>query len=578
MSQTTLLKSIAKALITMTVMLASSGSHADELKVKPISAALASETNYLQSSLEAEFYYQNGLYSEAFTRFLTLFRTYPDEALAEKVFMTGFFAGEYKALSDVLDELNFSDDMTADYQYPLIALHTFTGDLKQAENMLSTEIGDTPENIDLVMRKLFPVLETEWHNPKVLTFLKRVVEKTDHARMRELYANVAMLHGKVDVINALSDDILAERPNNATWLNSYAQFLLVYVDEDAAKKVWETALTDFPNSTEIRIDAARFYLQTRNFERALSIVEKLPDDDTRLGIKRMIQASALLKKGDKDGFDALLDNAKETGGIERIEDKLFLAEVLREATHYYQAIKLLENVAKDTPDYKRIAAKLALLKTQLYLYDDADTYIDDVVKLSADESLHPKVLKASYREEAKQYYSALSLLDEYLKDFPEDRSVLYQRTLLLDQVGRYRESIDSLRKLYLDNPLDDNSQNALGYMLLAYTDDVDEGMNLVKKAFRVTPRSGPVTDSVGWGLYRQGDLAGAEFFLRAAYFRMDEAEILAHLIVVLFERGKEDEAKLRLEQNLTRLSENPRIEHIWRPIAEKHHAISPKKQ
>ena len=48
---------------------------------------------------------------------------------------------------------------------------------------------------------------------------------------------------------------------------------------------------------------------------------------------------------------------------------------------------------------------------------------------------------------------------------------------------------------------------------------------------------------MGWVLFRRGDLAGAEKYLRQALEKSDEVEIAAHLGEVLYKQGKKEEAR-----------------------------------
>ena len=52
-----------------------------------------------------------------------------------------------------------------------------------------------------------------------------------------------------------------------------------------------------------------------------------------------------------------------------------------------------------------------------------------------------------------------------------------------------------------------------------------------------------IQDSVGWVAFRQGDLALARQYLEAAYAKLPDAEIGAHLGEVLWQMGEFDAAR-----------------------------------
>ena len=66
---------------------------------------------------------------------------------------------------------------------------------------------------------------------------------------------------------------------------------------------------------------------------------------------------------------------------------------------------------------------------------------------------------------------------------------------------------------------------------------------LIEKALQLRPNDSYIIDSMGWVMYRQGDLMGAVGYLRRAYDDQHDAEIGAHLGEVLWVQGKHDEAR-----------------------------------
>jgi uncharacterized protein HemY len=52
-----------------------------------------------------------------------------------------------------------------------------------------------------------------------------------------------------------------------------------------------------------------------------------------------------------------------------------------------------------------------------------------------------------------------------------------------------------------------------------------------------------IQDSVGWVVFRQGDLALARKYLEAAYAKLPDAEIGAHLGEVLWQLGEQEAAR-----------------------------------
>jgi uncharacterized protein HemY len=67
-------------------------------------------------------------------------------------------------------------------------------------------------------------------------------------------------------------------------------------------------------------------------------------------------------------------------------------------------------------------------------------------------------------------------------------------------------------------------------------------------------------DSLGWVLYREGDLKGAAEQLRRAYVGRPDAEIGAHLGEVLWVMGQRDEANRIWQESLKASPDNETLQ------------------
>jgi len=65
---------------------------------------------------------------------------------------------------------------------------------------------------------------------------------------------------------------------------------------------------------------------------------------------------------------------------------------------------------------------------------------------------------------------------------------------------------------------------------------------LIRKGLALTPNDPFIIDSLGWTLYRRGDLSGALEQLQKAFGLRADPEIAAHLGEVLWMLGRRDEA------------------------------------
>jgi len=70
-----------------------------------------------------------------------------------------------------------------------------------------------------------------------------------------------------------------------------------------------------------------------------------------------------------------------------------------------------------------------------------------------------------------------------------------------DKLGKVELFEQTLRKLIQLVPDHAQAYNALGYSLLERNIRLEEGMQLVEKAYQLTPDDAAITDSMGWDIF-----------------------------------------------------------------------------
>jgi tetratricopeptide (TPR) repeat protein len=86
-----------------------------------------------------------------------------------------------------------------------------------------------------------------------------------------------------------------------------------------------------------------------------------------------------------------------------------------------------------------------------------------------------------------------------------------------------------------------------------------EARKLIERALELSPEDHFIIDSMGWVLYRQGDLPGALRELRRAYSGRPDAEIGAHLGEVLWVSGERAEAERVWKESLDSAPDNETV-------------------
>ncbi len=122
--------------------------------------------------------------------------------------------------------------------------------------------------------------------------------------------------------------------------------------------------------------------------------------------------------------------------------------------------------------------------------------------------------------------------------------------LTAEKLDRFDVLESSLKRLIQIKPDHAHAYNALGYSFAERNLRLPEAKQLIDKALEIAPNDFFIIDSLGWVLYRMGDLKGAAQQLRRAWEGRPDGEIGAHLGEVLWALGERDEARRIWQESL----------------------------
>jgi tetratricopeptide (TPR) repeat protein len=195
------------------------------------------------------------------------------------------------------------------------------------------------------------------------------------------------------------------------------------------------------------------------------------------------------------------------------------------------------------------AARLLMKRDQR---DAAFRLLDEYAAKERSESLDVEFAKATLLDDAGMHAEAIALLQLALERFPDHPGVRYQIALIQDKAGLTRDSIRNFESLLKDRPEDASLLNALGYSLADRNQKLARAETLIRKALEASPDNPAFLDSLGWVLFRRGDVDGALPHLERAYRIYPDAEIAAHWGELLWVSGKQPEARALWARALAR--------------------------
>ena len=99
-------------------------------------------------------------------------------------------------------------------------------------------------------------------------------------------------------------------------------------------------------------------------------------------------------------------------------------------------------------------------------------------------------------------------------------------------------------------------------MLTVNTQRLSEAKKYIKQAHAIKPNDPTIMDSLGYVLFKTGELQTAEYYLRKAFRLINNPEVASHLISVLAESGKHQEAQQIFDQMNKKYPDNNLLNNV----------------
>jgi len=300
-------------------------------------------------------------------------------------------------------------------------------------------------------------------------------------------------------------------------------------------------IEEYPQAERFRIQYARLLIQEDKLKPALTSLNALlkinPDSAEGLFTAGLVNMD--LKNYDEAAaqFQKYIETNENTD-----QAKLYLSQIYIEQEAYAKASPLLRRI-NSRRYYIDAQVTLSTVIAKQSNVEAGLSYLRNIDVRGEEQIVRLILEQDSLLREFDQENRSFSLLEEALEARPDNPDLLYSRGLLAAQLDKLDIVERDLKKLIKLEPDNAHAYNALGYTLADQTERYDEALELITKALEFLPEDAFILDSMGWVLYRKGDMDKALSFLQRALDLREDAEIAAHLGEVLWITGKRTEAE-----------------------------------
>lgn len=441
------------------------------------------------------------------------------------------------------------------------SIHAARGEIPASLEAYKESIEASPLSLDLDLLAVSNSLSAPGAQParlEVLRGLAKIYPKSAHAHLH--VAGIARVEEKMDEALAAvrrASELLPQWPEAITL---QADILHSMERTEEAVVLLREALTKpIQNAQRLRQMMADLLNSLGRPGEAREQFEKLLESDPGNPHWQMTLGSLALLAGDWEEagthFLALASNPQplvsgQPQALNRSVSAYFLGLVAeaagqeRKAMDYYYQVEERDYFGVDEY-YQKARVRIAHLLLDAGTLEQARMHL----KVSRGRSQREESVVQLYVAEGdllyglKQYDAGFALLNQALEQYPGQAALLYSRALLAERLGRIDWLERDLRAVLAEDPDNPQALNALGYTWADHNLNLERALEYIERAHAQLPDDAAVTDSLGWVHYRLGNLEKAEALLRRAFSLLTEGEIAAHLVEVLWVRGRHEEAR-----------------------------------
>jgi tetratricopeptide (TPR) repeat protein len=422
----------------------------------------------------------------------------------------------------------------------IAALLVNEGDIAKARATLSALLDKNRNRGPMLMQ--LPHLFAKYPDKAAVMESTRLVAER-YPEMAEAHYAIgvaALLANNFELGGREADAALAIRPDWEQGAILKAQALRK-VSPEAVLAFYRDFVASHPQSIEVRMQLGRELASERQLAEAreqFREVERLSPKDSQpayaIGLlslqleepaEAQIAFTRALKLGYREPAAIYLGLGQAAEGLKRFD----------EAIAWYQKV--------ESNDWVRAQLKVATLIARQQGLEAGREYLRKIEPRSGEDRVQVIQVEAQLLRDARAWQQAFDLLSESVDQFPDSYELLYDRAMAAERVDRIDVLEKDLRRVIRMKPDYAHAYNALGYTLVERTNRLDEARDLIEKAHKLAPDDPFIMDSLGWVLYRLGQVDDALKHLHAAYNVRNDPEIAAHLGEVLWKAGQRDEAQ-----------------------------------
>lgn len=393
-------------------------------------------------------------------------------------------------------------------------------------------------------------------------FLINALQTSKENRNPSILVLIAALEAQNGQLNDALNTVnlaLKKRPKTTGYILMKANLLTALGDEEAAREWYEKSSRKHRSNLDVRLAEAKYLVKINESELALKKLEDI--------IKKWPKAEEALFLGGLTSID-----------LEQYEKaEKYLVELRYSAQYQNEAYYYLAVNAERKQHFETAKAYYRLVDGSLYtvsrrsmvnIFTQQNKLHDALRFLTQERVNYPQHASFLYLTQADilkrmdNKKAAMRLLDEAIKNLPDDPELIYAEVLILDPYQE-RDKLDRrLNSLLAIEPNSPTYLNAYAYTLALQNRRLDDARRFVEHALEFAPEQASILDTLGYICYLQNDFVTSAEVLKKAYELSGSVKIGVNYARSVYMQGNIAEFSQVLQQLKQKHPNDPQLEQL----------------
>ena len=434
--------------------------------------------------------------------------------------------------------------------------------LKTHEYELAAKTLDKILNIDPTAdleQILAGIAPEQAQDREVLLNALRASKEKDNPSILALIAGLEAQDGLYEQALSNINRALRKRSKSTSFILMKANLLMALRDDTATQKWFAKASRKNRNNLDVRLAEARYYIQINQQEEALDKLENI--------IKDHPQAEEALFIAGLTSIDL-----KQYEKAEQYLVDLRSSAKYQNEAYYYLAINAQRKQHYETAKayYRLVDGSLYIVsrRNMIAIFEKQEQLNDALRFLTQERVNYPQHASFLYQAQADilkkmdNKKAALTLLDEAIKNIPDDPELIYAEVLLLDPYTD-RDKLDkTLKQLLAIEPNSPTYLNAYAYTLALQNRRLKEARKYAELALEYAPEQASILDTLGYIAFLQNDFDTAVQALQQAYSISQNVNIGIRYAKALYMQGSLAQFSDVLQQLKQKHANAPQLQQL----------------